>query len=110
MAIISIRRANLLPFLLLAALSSAVIAEQPSYVPAKGFVSDEKTAIAIAEAIFVPIYGGKQIVSERPFHAVLNSEGIWTLSGSLSDGWEGGVAIVRISRQDGRVLFVMHGK
>jgi hypothetical protein len=48
MAIISIRRANLLPFLLLAALSSAVIAEQPSYVPAKGFVSDEKTAIAIA--------------------------------------------------------------
>jgi hypothetical protein len=92
-------------------LGATTFAEQPSFVPKKGFVPDEKTAITVAEAILVPIYGEKLIAGERPFHAALNSKGIWTVQGSLPAGSDaGGVAIVRIERQTGRILYVMHGK
>ena len=104
------QRARLLPVFFGLALGTTISAEQPSFVPKKGFVPDEKTAITVAEAILMPIYGEKTIVGERPFHAVLNGNGVWTVRGSLPDGWVGGVAIVRLQRQDGRILYVMHGK
>ena len=87
-----------------------MLAEEHSFILKKGFVPDEKTAITVAEAILMPIYGEKTIAGERPFHAVLNGKGVWTVRGSLPDGWAGGVAIVRLQRQDGRILYVMHGK
>ena len=87
-----------------------ILAEVHSFIPKKGFVPDEKTAITVAEAVLIPIYGEKLIASERPFHAVLNGKGVSTVQGSLPDGWAGGVATVRLQRQDGRILYVMHGK
>jgi hypothetical protein len=86
--------------------------------PKKGYVPDAATAVKIAEAVLSPIFGEKQIENERPFRATLRDD-VWTVGGSLhcSDGkggtttmCEGGAAQIRISKTDGRVLFVIHYK
>lgn len=87
----------------------ASASQKHSYVPPKGFVPDEKTAIRIAEAIWSAIYGEDKIQSEKPFVASLKN-GVWTVHGSLPKDWVGGVAIAEISRSDGRILRVSHGK
>ena len=38
------------------------------------YVPDETTAIAVSEAVLVPIHGRDKTQSERPFHAKLNRE------------------------------------
>lgn len=85
----------------------------PSYKPANGYVPDAETAIQIAVAVWSPIYGARKIQSEKPFHATL-SHGIWTVTGSLPQkpGYitHGGVAMARVTRADGRILQVIHGK
>lgn len=82
---------------------------QPRYVPKYGYVPNEATAVSIAEAVLIPIYGREKIESEKPFHAKLAS-GTWIVEGSLSQGMEGGVATVRLLKSDGRILSVIHGK
>lgn len=79
------------------------------YTPKNGFVPDKATAVRVAEAILVPIYGEKQVESERPFYAELSGN-IWTVTGHLPQGWTGGVAEVRISKMTCRVISVSHGK
>jgi hypothetical protein len=85
-----------------------------SYVPENGFVPDERTAIRIAEAVLIPIYGGRTVRRERPFHASLH-DGVWSVEGTLPRflgifSVKGGVAIIEIAKSDGRVLRVSHGK
>jgi NTF2 fold immunity protein len=47
-----------------------------TYTPRSGYVPDAKTAIAIAEAVLIPVYGEKQIAAEQPLHATLkNNDG-----------------------------------
>jgi hypothetical protein len=75
--------------------------------PKNGFVPDQATAIRIAEAVLVPIYGEKNIQSERPFKATLKN-GVWTVTGTLPPQSLGGTAIVRLSKADGRILLVTH--
>jgi hypothetical protein len=86
---------------------------QPSladgFVPKDGFVPSNDTAIKIAEAILIPIYGEAQINSERPFKAEIDGD-VWIVTGTLPQGVVGGVATVRISRRDGKILSVTHGK
>ena len=81
----------------------------PSVQPKEGFVPDQATAVRIAEAILVPIYGEELIKSERPFRATLK-EGIWTVVGTLPQRFAGGAAVVRLAKADGRILFVIHEK
>jgi hypothetical protein len=80
-----------------------------SFKPEQGFVPDEKTAIAIAVAVWSPIYGEKQIESEKPFHAVLKS-GVWHVGGNLPQKLPGGVAEAEFSKDDARILRISHGK
>lgn len=80
-----------------------------NFLPKNGYVPDETTAIAVAEAVLVPIYGREKIQSERPFHAKLES-GTWIVEGTLPEGKEGGVATVKLLKSDGRILSVIHGK
>lgn len=87
------------------------------YKPKDGYVPDARTAMKIAEAVLVPVYGERKIESERPFSATLK-DGVWTVAGTLYCGedkrkatdCDGGVAEVRISRDDGRILYLWHGK
>ena len=96
-------------FLVSISIMLASVSQRHSVVPSNGFVPDEKTAIKIAEAVWVPIYGEQQIQSEKPFVASLKN-GVWTVEGSLPKSWVGGVAIAEISKRDGRILRVSHGK
>jgi hypothetical protein len=88
--------------------------ERPKRVP----VPDSATAVKIAEAALLPVYGKKKIDSEGPFTAQLKND-VWTVSGTLhcSDGkggsttrCVGGVAVVQISKVDGRILSMAHYK
>ena len=80
-----------------------------NYKPPHGYVPDEKTAIAIAIAVWSPIYGEKHIQEEKPFHATIQ-DGVWFVHGSLPKGFVGGVAEAEISKDDGRILRISHGK
>ena len=80
-----------------------------NYKPKDGYVPDEKTAIAIAVAVWSPIYGEEEIQKEKPFKATLK-DGVWQVAGSLPDRTPGGVAIAEISKNDARILRVSHGK
>ena len=82
---------------------------KPNYKPKNGYVPDEETAITIAVAVWNPIYGKEKIRGEKPYKATLKN-GVWTVRGSLPKGWVGGVAEAEISKDDGRILRVIHGK
>jgi hypothetical protein len=78
-------------------------------IPVDGFVPDKATAMKIAEAVWVPIYGQKVINSEKPFKAQLK-DGVWMVEGTLPTGDEGGVALAEIAKSDGRIIRVTHGQ
>ena len=71
-------------------------AQSPSYRPRVGFVPDEKPAVRVAEAVLSAIYGEEQMQSERPLSAHLQG-GVWTVTGSLPESPDGGVAEMKIS-------------
>jgi hypothetical protein len=91
------------------------------YVPKNGFVPDKQTAIKIAEAIWLPIYG-KDIYEEKPFIARLSKDKkVWFVRGTLNGGSTftkdglvyrtimlGGVAYIEIEKETGRILKVYH--
>ncbi len=79
-----------------------------NYKPSEGYVPNAQTAIKIAEAVWLPIYG-KRIYDEKPFYTNLEN-GIWTVKGSLPKGHIGGAAEIDISKKDGKILRVMHSK
>jgi hypothetical protein len=105
--------------LLLVSLASGIAAGQidakHSVKRADGIVPDKATAIRIAEGVLIPVYGEKQVKSERPYVAALSNE-VWTVTGSLPKRrfffFEaiGGVAIVELSKKDARILRVTHGR
>jgi len=100
----------------LLALSAAISQEHESphnYKPPEGYVPDANTAIQIALAVWLPIYGQKQIDSEKPYKAILK-DGVWTVSGSMPPSrpgriMVGGVAVAEISKVDGTILRISHG-
>lgn len=75
----------------------------------EGFVPNAETAIRIAEAILIPIYGTETVKNEKPFTAVLNGN-VWTVTGTLPTGSLGGVSTVEIAKDSGCVLRATHGK
>ena len=65
--------------------------------------------------MLIPVYGEKTIASERPFKAKLEGD-VWTVEGTLycGDGKVGtcfgGTATVKLSKNDTRILFMIHYK
>lgn len=77
--------------------------------PQEGYVPDKETAIKIAVAIWIPIYGQNEIEKQKPYNAILEN-GIWFVSGSLPKGWVGGVAEAEILKENGKIIRISHGK
>jgi hypothetical protein len=77
--------------------------------PEAGYVPDAETAEQIAEVIFNRFYGAEEITRERPFTVVLRDD-VWIVSGNLPSDRLGGVAEIRISKIDGRILHLFHGR
>lgn len=78
-----------------------------------GLVSDEQTAVKIAEAILFPIYGEVTIRGEKPY-VVKHKDGTWTIDGSMPQSTNGEIIVggtfhIVISQRDGRVLEIGHG-
>jgi hypothetical protein len=88
-------------------------AHAQSYAPKEGFVPDSTTAVKIAEAVLIPVYGKEEIESGNDSKAILEN-GVWTV------GWKlacpeakattclGGSAEVKLRKTDGRILKVSH--
>lgn len=81
-------------------------------------VPDRRTAIKIAEAVWLPIYG-KKVFEERPFKVELEGDSVWIVHGSLPVSHKvkdvvyvtfGGVVYCHIRKKDGTILKVGHGK
>ena len=70
-------------------------------------VPNRQTAIKIAEAIWLPIYGDI-VLNEKPYVAELKN-GVWYVNGTLKEE-EGGVAYIEINKKDCKVLNVYHTK
>lgn len=78
--------------------------------PKGGFVPDESTAVKIGEVAAIAQYGEKRISQERPFRARLYGD-TWLVIGTLHpEGADGGTAVVKVSKGDGRILFMTHQK
>jgi len=81
---------------------------QKGYVPLNGFVQTEETAIRIAEAVWLEIYG-ESIYTKQPFIAKYNFiAGYWEVEGSLPINMVGGVPYAHIRKKDGKILYVVH--
>lgn len=81
----------------------------PNAMAGRDAVPDAETAVALAEAYLIPVYGKKEIFGERPFQAVLLN-GYWVIFGSLPKGWLGGVAQIIIEKKSGSVIHITHGQ
>jgi glycosyltransferase involved in cell wall biosynthesis len=79
-----------------------------NYCPDAGYVPDAETAMKIAEAVWLPLYGTR-VLEKRPWRARLVDD-VWVVEGSLAELMAGGVPIARISKRTGEILRVSHGK
>ena len=102
-------------FVMLFGFATNILSTAQTNPPKAGYVPDEATAIRIAEAVFIPIYGEKQVVSERPFHARLRGD-LWVVKGSLPKPRKpdeiivGGTMMAEIDRTTGGIKTVYHLK
>jgi hypothetical protein len=95
--------------LIFGALAALAAKPLPGVGRSFGYAPDAETAIRIALTVWEPLYGKKNIASERPFRVTLRGD-IWHVRGSLPPLTAGGVAETDIRRSDGKVLRIMHGK
>ena len=87
--------------------TNKIIAET-GYIPEDGFVPNAETAIKIAEAIWLPIYG-EQVLDKKPYKTILVDD-TWHVYGSLPENAKGGVPLIEIRKSDCKILKVTHGK
>jgi hypothetical protein len=78
--------------------------------PENGFVPDAATALKIAEAILVSIYGQDSFDGQKPYEVKLNENEVWEISGTLPEWTIGGVAYIEIQKSDSKILKVIHGE
>jgi len=83
-----------------------VLGTKPVVKP-QGYVPDQATAIRIAIAVLIPIYGEKIEEGEKPWKAGLKGD-VWTVVGTFNGKGEGGESIVQLSKSKGTILFVTH--
>lgn len=69
-------------FIIIFLLICTAISANPS-IPKDGYVPNSITAIKIAEAILIPIYGEDDVIEHRPYIAELKNEGVWIIQGTL---------------------------
>ncbi len=72
-------------------------------------ITNEKTAIAIAEPILAAKYGQAQINKEKPLNAI-RVDNYWIVDGTLPKDWVGGTATIILRATDGKVIKLTHYK
>lgn len=90
-------------------MSAGVLRQNKNENYRRDYVPNEETAIKVAEAIWLPIYGD-DIYNDTPFKATLKDSSIWIVEGTLNNYEYGGVPYIEIQKKDCKVLKVTHGK
>ncbi len=80
-----------------------------NFQPENGYVPSKEIAIKIALAVWEPVYERKNIENQAPYNVVLE-KGVWVVTGSLPDGWVGGVALIEIDKKTGKIIRMSHGQ
>jgi hypothetical protein len=75
----------------------------------KDYVPNKETALRIAEAIWLPIYGDN-IYNQKPYIVTLVDSSIWIVKGTLPENMRGGVAYIEIQKSNCKILKVTHGR
>ncbi|MGA3211117.1 MAG: NTF2 fold immunity protein [Terriglobales bacterium] len=89
--------------------------EQPGQSGTRQYIPDEATAVRIAEAVLLPIYGPSELQAERPLRAKLRGDD-WIVHGDLHKPIRSGKVIlsgamfVEINRTTGAIKAVYHSK
>lgn len=87
------------------------------------YVPNEQTAVQIAEAVWLPIYG-KGIYDYKPFKAVLIGDTTWHVFGTIAKSYikinengdttftitVGGVPHIFLNKSNGKIIDVYHTK
>lgn len=100
-----------LPFFILILIVGCDNQEYPEvdWKPQDGYVTNEASAIKIAEAVWLNVYGPK-IQGDKPFKAKLINGKVWVVEGTFNSDGFGGVPYIEIQKSDGKILKVIHGK
>ncbi|MES2389098.1 MAG: YbbC/YhhH family protein [Bacteroidota bacterium] len=93
--------------LLIAGIGAGVSIKSPGNI--SNAVPNDSTAIKIAEAIWLPVYGSR-VLNKRPFKVELVEGKVWRVEGTLPAGMMGGVPFIVIQKSDCRMLKMGHGK
>jgi hypothetical protein len=79
-------------------------------IPEGGFVPDKKTALKIAKAVWLPIYGKKKLIWNR--YQVKLKDDIWYIESvnilHIFFGISGGGPFIKINKITGEILDVSH--
>ena len=75
------------------------------FIPPNGFVPDKQTAINVAEAVLLPIYGKEALNYAKPLTAILDNN-TWVIEGKKREGSYGGTVYIKIQKSDGKVLYM----
>jgi major membrane immunogen (membrane-anchored lipoprotein) len=86
---------------------NAPVSLSQSDKPKNGFVPNEKTAISIAVAVWIPLYGAQEIENEKPYKATLK-DGVWNVTSTLPQGKYAAMSEADIDQEDGCILRVAH--
>lgn len=84
-----------------------LVVGQKSVSVANGYVPDRATAVRVAVAVLIPIYGPSIEKAEAPWNAELKN-GLWTVVGTFHGKGNGGEAIVQLRKSNGAVIFITH--
>jgi len=78
------------------------------YLPKDGFVPNAETAVKIAEAVWLPIYG-EGIYDFKPFKAELKNDSLWIVDGTMPEKFMlGGTPYAEIKKSDASIICVTH--
>jgi hypothetical protein len=73
-------------------------------------IQDSVTAIKVAEAILLPMYGEKNFKQYLPLRAYLKEERIWVVESSNKYEFLGSTPNIELQRSDCKVLKIAKGK
>jgi hypothetical protein len=84
--------------------------EYNDYLSFYDAVPDEETALLIAEAVLVSVYG-EEVLSKKPFNITYNNfRKAWIIVGTLPEGEEGDVPKIAIRKSDGMIMKIWYGE
>lgn len=78
-------------------------------LPKEGCIPDNKTAIQIAEIVWLNMFG-KEIYIEKPFDTFLIKDSLWVVSGTIEDDALGGTFYIELLKKNGQILTVTRQK